>query len=55
MSAFPPNKTDVNLSRLHVGFGPIVLQKSFCTDDRKFCELQARLSCEDVRDLIASR
>src|SRR5271170_2183020 len=27
----------------------IVLQKSFCTDDQKFCGLQARLSCKDVR------
>jgi hypothetical protein len=33
----------------------IVLQKSFCTGDRKFCGLQVRLSCRDVRDLIASR
>jgi len=35
--------------------GRIVLQKSFCTGDQKFCGLQARLSCKDVRDLIASR
>ena len=34
---------------------PIVLQNSFCTGDQKFCGLQARLSCNDVRDLIASR
>jgi len=34
---------------------PIVLQKSFCTGDQKFCGLQARPSCKDVRDLIASR
>jgi len=27
----------------------IVLQKSFCTDDQKFCGLQARLWCKDVR------
>ena len=33
----------------------IVLQKSFCTDDQKFCGLQARLSGKDVMDLIASR
>jgi len=32
--------------------GVIVLQKSFCTGDQKFCGLQARLS---LRDLIASR
>ena len=31
---------------------PIVLQKSFCTGDQKFCGLQARLSRKDVRDLI---
>ena len=35
--------------------GGIVLQKSFCTGDQKFCGLQARLSCKDVRDLVASR
>jgi hypothetical protein len=34
---------------------PIVLQKSFCTDDQKFYRPQVRLSCKDVRDLIASR
>jgi len=33
----------------------IVLQKSFCTGDQKFCGLQARLSRKDVRDLITSR
>ena len=33
----------------------IVLQKSFCTDDQKFCGLQACISCKDVSDLIASR
>ena len=38
-----------------VAFWQIVLQKSFCTGDQKFCGLQARLSCKDVRDLIASR
>jgi hypothetical protein len=31
----------------------IVLQKSFCTGDQKFCGLQVRLSCKDVRDLMA--
>ena len=36
-------------------FVQIVLQKSFCTGDQKFYGLQARLSCKDVRDLIASR
>jgi hypothetical protein len=34
---------------------PILLQKSFCTGNQKFCGLQARLSCKDVRDLIVSR
>ena len=38
-----------------VCFVPILLQKSFCTGNQKFCGLQARLSCKDVRDLIASR
>ena len=33
----------------------ILLQKSFRTGDRKFCGLQARFSCKDVRDLVASR
>jgi hypothetical protein len=28
---------------------PIVLQRSFCTDGQKFCGLQARFSCKDVR------
>jgi hypothetical protein len=32
-----------------------LLQKSFCTGDQKFCGLLMRLSCKDVRDLIASR
>ena len=52
--------TEIGLSTLprrarNVRFWQIVLQKSFCTDDQKFCELQARISCKDVRDLIASR
>ena len=34
---------------------PIVLQKSFCTNGQKFCGLQARFSCKDVRGPIASR
>ena len=33
----------------------IVLQKSFFTGAQKFCGLQARPSCKDVRGLIASR
>jgi hypothetical protein len=37
------------------GVPSIVLQKSFCSGDQKFCGLKARLSCKDVRDLIASR
>ena len=41
--------------QLNVAYWQIVLQKSFCTDDQKFCGLQARLSRIDVRDLIASR
>jgi hypothetical protein len=40
---------------LDVGSGSIVLQKSICTGDKKFCGLQARLSCKHVRGLIASR
>src|SRR5258708_5345221 len=32
----------------------IVLQKSFCTDGQKFCGLQVRVSCKDVRGPIAS-
>jgi len=36
------------------GLPSIVLQKSFCTGDQKFCGLQARLSHKDVT-LIASR
>jgi hypothetical protein len=34
---------------------PIVLQKSFCTGGQNFRGLQARFSCKDLRDLIASR
>jgi hypothetical protein len=34
---------------------PIVLQKSFCTDDQKFCGLQARFSCKDVSGPVAPR
>src|ERR1700681_3437665 len=34
--------------------GGIVLQNSFCTDSQKFCGLQARFSCKDVRGRIAS-
>jgi hypothetical protein len=37
------------------GYWQIVLQNSFCTGVQKFCGLQARLSCKDARDLIASR
>jgi hypothetical protein len=36
-----------------VRFWPILLQKSLCTGEKKFCGLQARLSGKDVRDLIA--
>jgi hypothetical protein len=38
-----------------VALWQILLQKSFCIGNQKFCGLQARLSCKDVRDLIASR
>ena len=31
------------------GVGGIVLQKSFYTGNQKFCGVQARLSCKDVR------
>jgi hypothetical protein len=44
---------DVGRAPRHVAEVPIVLQKSFYTGDQKFCGLQARLSCKDVRDLIA--
>ena len=30
-----------------------MLQNSFCTDDQKFCGLQAQFSCKDVRGPIA--
>ena len=33
----------------------IVLQKSLCRGGQKFRGLQARFSCKDLRDLIASR
>jgi hypothetical protein len=41
-------------SACNVGKWPIVLQKSFCTGDQKFWGPLARLSCKDVRDLIAA-
>ena len=53
LSAVHPT-TDIAVSRAQCSDGPILLQKSFCTDDQKFCGLQARLSFKDVRDLIAS-
>ena len=34
-----------------VGFGPILLQKSFCRRCQKFRGPQARFSCRDLRDL----
>ena len=49
MSACGP-KADVATLAPNVGFGSIVLQKSFCTGDQKFCGLQVRLSCKDVGD-----
>jgi hypothetical protein len=51
--ALPKNDTPRYLDS--VAMGGIVLQKSFCTDDQKFCGLQARFSCKDVRAPIASR
>src|SRR5215813_5413865 len=54
MSALPP-KADMCSAAAYVRFGPILLQKSFCAGDQKFCGLRERLSCKDVRDLIASR
>ena len=33
----------------------VSVAKSSCTDDQKFCGLQARLSCKDVRGHILSR
>jgi hypothetical protein len=52
---YPPllTKADIHLRDSHVCLGPIVLQKSFRTDDQKFYRPQARLSCKDVGDLIA--
>jgi hypothetical protein len=49
------SKSDMMRSFGDVCFAPDRLQKSFCTGDQKFCGLEARLSCKDVRDLIASR
>ena len=46
---------ELGAAQVMSAFKGIVLQKSFCTDDQKFCRLKARLSCKDVRDLIASR
>ncbi len=38
MSALPP-KTDIEGRELNVRFVPILLQKSFCIGDQKFCGL----------------
>ena len=54
----PGNSTirvDLDTRRSMSASSLIVLQNLFCTGDQKFCGLQARLSCKDVRDLIASR
>jgi len=42
-------------TRAYVGYVPILLQKSFCTGDQKFCGSQARFSCKNVGDLIVAR
>ena len=39
-----------SMSQANVRLWPILLQKSFCTGDQKFCGLQARLWCKDVRE-----
>ena len=51
----PIREADKLRGNRFVRFVPIVLQKSFCTASKKFCEPQARLSCKYVRDLIAAR
>ena len=54
MSASPPI-ADLARTLRKLRKGPILLQKSFCPGDQKFCGLQVRFSCKDVRDLIALR
>jgi hypothetical protein len=54
-SAELATKGRISLLVFSVAIPQIVLQKSFCTDDLKFCGLQARFSCKDVRGLIAAR
>jgi hypothetical protein len=48
-----PSKADSSDADCHFRLVPILLQKSFCTDDQKFSGPLTRFSCKDVGDLIA--
>jgi hypothetical protein len=52
-SALPPT-TDIALHRRQVRFVPILLQKPFWGDERKFLEPLMRFARGDVRDHIVS-
>jgi len=49
-----PHKADIGGWGYDVSFVPIVLKKSFLTDERFFLEPLVRCSCGDVRDHIVS-
>ena len=51
----PIREADIGRTFPEVRFVPILLQKSFCRRCQKFRGPQARFSCKDLRDLIASR
>jgi hypothetical protein len=52
-SGLPPEADIVKAGR-HVSKVPILLQKSFSGEERKFWRLLMRFACGDVRDLIVS-
>jgi hypothetical protein len=49
-----PLRADIAQSSRHVRFVPILLQKSFWGDERKFLEPLMRFTSGDVRDHIVS-
>jgi hypothetical protein len=54
VSALPP-VTAAAIADHGGSYGPILLQKSFCTGGRKFCGPPMRFSSKDVGGLISSR
>ena len=52
--AIPPKAT-VCCAAAKCRDGPILLQKSFCTEGQKFCRPPMRFSCKDTGGLISPR